>query len=179
MTYNVQHIVSSVKCSSDDLCENVCVSSNNASEISEPVINIGNNNYHIPPTSMLENCNGSSIKQNKTHTFLCQECLLKPGTSARLKCNHLTHTFDTSYYQQDILQSNPEAATENTYSRKSSCLINDLQNKLKVGSLNVCGLKRCINYQKLVNFIKEYDIFCVQETKLDTFDIISISEVYL
>ena len=38
--------------------------------------------------------------------------------------------------------------------------------KLKCGSLNVCGLKRRIQYSEFIGLVQQYDIFCVSETKL-------------
>lgn len=43
---------------------------------------------------------------------------------------------------------------------------------LKIGTLNVCGLKTRINYPEFTSLIHEYDIVCVSETKLDQYDII-------
>ena len=45
---------------------------------------------------------------------------------------------------------------------------------LKCASLNVCGLKRRLNYPEFYTLINKFDIFCVNETKLDNSDIISV-----
>ncbi|MES9879996.1 MAG: reverse transcriptase family protein, partial [Sedimenticola sp.] len=55
--------------------------------------------------------------------------------------------------------------------------VNRKKNKicgLKIGSLNVCGLRHRLLYPDFVEHIKEYDIFTVLETKLDAFDIITL-----
>ena len=43
-----------------------------------------------------------------------------------------------------------------------------------IGFLNVCGLKRRIQYPEFLTFIKNHKILCFAETKLDSHDIISI-----
>ena len=40
--------------------------------------------------------------------------------------------------------------------------------------MNVCGLKRRICYPEFIEFINNYDLFCVIETKLDDYDNVSI-----
>ncbi|MES9880523.1 MAG: reverse transcriptase family protein [Sedimenticola sp.] len=45
---------------------------------------------------------------------------------------------------------------------------------MKIGTLNVCGLKSRILYPEFIDLVNLYDILCVTETKLDAFDIISI-----
>ena len=45
---------------------------------------------------------------------------------------------------------------------------------LKCGSLNVCGLKRRLEYPEFCELIKGFDIFCVSESKIDKYDIISL-----
>ena len=38
----------------------------------------------------------------------------------------------------------------------------------------MCGLRRKILYPKFTELVSQFDIFCVSETKLDDYDIISI-----
>ena len=42
-------------------------------------------------------------------------------------------------------------------------------------SLNVCGLVSKLNCPEFLSFIKQYDIICIQESKLDDVDIVSIA----
>ena len=51
-----------------------------------------------------------------------------------------------------------------------------LPNELKIASLNVCGLKTRINYPDFIILLEKYDIVCIQESKLDIFDIIDVPE---
>lgn len=44
-------------------------------------------------------------------------------------------------------------------------------NNFICGSLNVCGLKRRLNYPEFTDLINEHDTVCVIETKPDIFDI--------
>ena len=48
-----------------------------------------------------------------------------------------------------------------------------LMNKLSIGSLNVCGLKRRIHYPEFIEIIQKFDILCLSETKLTDTDVIS------
>ena len=45
---------------------------------------------------------------------------------------------------------------------------------LKCGSLNVCGLKRKLQYPEFRELVCNYDLFCVMETKLDKHDIVTV-----
>ena len=45
---------------------------------------------------------------------------------------------------------------------------------LKIGALNVCGLKSRINCPEFIQLIEQYSILCVSETKLDIYDLIEI-----
>ena len=40
-------------------------------------------------------------------------------------------------------------------------------NTLKVGAINVCGLKSKLKYRVIQDYIKQFDIICVSETKLN------------
>ena len=42
------------------------------------------------------------------------------------------------------------------------------------GALNVCGLKKRLDYPEFISTISSYDIFCIAETKLDNTDVISV-----
>ena len=42
-------------------------------------------------------------------------------------------------------------------------------------SLNVCGLVSKLNCPEFLSFIKQYDIICIQESKLDDVDTVSIA----
>ena len=46
--------------------------------------------------------------------------------------------------------------------------------ELKIGSLNVCGLKSRVQYPEFVELLNQYDVLCVSETKLDNADVISV-----
>lgn len=39
----------------------------------------------------------------------------------------------------------------------------------------MCGLKRRLHYPEFQSLISNYDVFCVQETKLDNTDVISLN----
>ena len=50
----------------------------------------------------------------------------------------------------------------------------DIQ-KLKLASLNVCGIKRRLCYPDFIDLINGFDIICLVETILDDTDVISVS----
>ena len=60
----------------------------------------------------------------------------------------------------------------NTLLHDSTERINTLS--ISVGFLNVCGLKRRMQYPEFCSFIQNYDIICLAETKLDASDVISL-----
>ena len=45
---------------------------------------------------------------------------------------------------------------------------------MKFATLNVCGLKTRINYPDFTDYLSNYDILCLVETKLDQTDIVSL-----
>ena len=45
---------------------------------------------------------------------------------------------------------------------------------LKIGCLNVCGIKNRLNYQEFTDMIECYDLFCCNETMLSDLDIIRL-----
>ena len=45
---------------------------------------------------------------------------------------------------------------------------------MKCGSLNVCGIKRKIQYPRFRDLISNYDLFCVTESKLDNHDLVTM-----
>ena len=45
---------------------------------------------------------------------------------------------------------------------------------IKCGSLNVCGVKHRLNYPDFCKLVQNYDIFCVNETKIDKYDTIHL-----
>lgn len=55
-------------------------------------------------------------------------------------------------------------------------LLNSLhfENTIKVGSLNVCGIKQRSNFPEFICLVNKYDILFVSETKLDQNDVILI-----
>ena len=60
-----------------------------------------------------------------------------------------------------------------THTPRSNSNLNRSEN-LKCGSLNVCGLKRRLEYPEFCELIKGFDFFCVSESKIDKYDIISL-----
>lgn len=89
----------------------------------------------------------------------------------------------------DNFTSNPSADNYNKYgAENSTAQIAGSQNNyvssgstegintfsISVGFLNVCGLKRRMQYPDFCSFIQNYDIICLAETKLDASDVISL-----
>jgi hypothetical protein len=42
------------------------------------------------------------------------------------------------------------------------------RSELKIGTLNVCGIKSRSNFPEFINLVSNYDIFVVQNVKLQT-----------
>ena len=49
------------------------------------------------------------------------------------------------------------------------------QKTIKCASLDACGLRRKVQYPEFCSLVDQYDLFCVCETKLDTYDEIKLS----
>ena len=52
--------------------------------------------------------------------------------------------------------------------------INNSFCKLNILSLNVCGIKKRLQYPEFIELINRYDIICLQESKTDNCDEISV-----
>ena len=74
------------------------------------------------------------------------------------------------YEKSDENSYGPQTKTINKVNQSNSTISSD---KLSVGSLNVCGLKRSILYTEFTDLVQSFDIFCLAETKLLDTDVIS------
>ena len=64
---------------------------------------------------------------------------------------------------------------QDTYtSQNNSKQNNSKSHQLKCGSLNVCSIRRKLLYPEFRELINDYDLFCVTETKLDSYDIVDV-----
>ena len=107
-------------------------------------------------------------------------CLIE--NSQRFNCDYLNQTLQAK--EELITLSRPQIKRMST---GNSCDFNTLyasvQNickgpvklydKPSIGSLNTCGLKRKTEYPEFQSLFKQYDIFCIAESKLDNDDVIS------
>ena len=66
-----------------------------------------------------------------------------------------------------------QSDTSQAYDR-SGGLKRRIKHELNIATLNVCGLRRKLQYPELKEFFNAYDMICLTETKLDDFDNISI-----
>ena len=80
----------------------------------------------------------------------------------KLNCGHADNVEVTQLLSYD--------AGSCASSNNSSIITND---KITIGTLNVCSLKPKMNYPEFIELVKQYTIFCVLETKIDQFDIIN------
>ena len=64
---------------------------------------------------------------------------------------------------------------QNQYQKSDSTSLPSSLKHIQIGSLNVCGLRRRLRYPEFQSLISKYDVFCVQETKLDNIDVISLN----
>ena len=74
------------------------------------------------------------------------------------------------YEKSDENSYGPQTKTINMVNQSNSTISSD---KLSVGSLNVCGLKRRILYTEFTDLVQSFDIFCLSETKLLDTEVIS------
>ena len=94
----------------------------------------------------------------------------------------MTHDTDltsvsTENNSDDVTSVNSNAATnlsDSSLSSFASIVYSAYTEQLKIGTLNVCGLKRRLNYPEFQDLIKQFDIFCVSESKLGKYDDITL-----
>lgn len=108
---------------------------------------------------------------------MCDVCVNKPCSSNQLYCVQ----YDPSVKSSDNLDpGNDPNRVDDAQADKHVNIENTAtttapeQTEIKLGTLNVCGLKHRLNIPEFVSLLNSYDIFCVCETKLDSFDKISI-----
>ena len=91
-------------------------------------------------------------------------------------CNKVRSNDIANFSQNSQISDNNKSVSVNTEScvRGSNRDLNLNLGNLKCGSLNVCGLKPRLNYEEFKDTVKEHDIFCVSETKIDKYDIITL-----
>ena len=94
----------------------------------------------------------------------------------------MTHDTDltsvsTENNSDDVTSVNSNDATnlsDSSLSSFASIVYSAFTEQLKIGTLNVCGLKRRLNYPEFQDLIKQFDIFCVSESKLGKYDDITL-----
>ena len=74
----------------------------------------------------------------------------------------------------DVNELQIEESSVNININSSSSNSSTDKKSLYFDSLNVCGLKRRILFPEFSDLANKYDLFCVCETKLDTFDDINL-----
>jgi hypothetical protein len=85
------------------------------------------------------------------------------------KLSSVSITKDNSN-ENEIFNAQPDLATNNPMILNEGDTSTFPQEKIKLGRLNVCGLKKGLVYPEFVKLIEDFHILCVQETKLDEFD---------
>ena len=69
---------------------------------------------------------------------------------------------------------NNSISSDNTLSDKACNLKTYSLKNISIASLNVCGLKRRLEYPEFQELVNNFEVFCVSESKLDKHDIISL-----
>jgi hypothetical protein len=101
----------------------------------------------------------------------CDRCLKIPCSSSKTHCEHV----QVPYFSET--RNANEIAPEKRKPCDKICNSDDSSpNILKIGSLNVCGLKTRSKFPDFVEAVKMFDILCVQETKLDQYDLVSVPD---
>lgn len=123
--------------------------------------------------------------------MFCNSCINLPSTSKQTSCRHYdtfaqeTAPIDYSAPNDDhrsqffISNSDKNFPNQSEFIDNNACTAsNEISAKeiLKVGAINVCGLKTRMNYPEFTKLIQKYDIVCVSETKLDKYDIIECKD---
>jgi len=121
----------------------------------------------LPSTMTSQNPTGKQPKPkrranpNKTKTYEPAE---NPLTDTSPDFEHETHITNNP-------QPEPELNHENSKQQTSP-----VKSTLKTATLNVCGIIRRSSFPDFKQCVAQYDMLFICETKLDTYDIISITE---
>lgn len=100
------------------------------------------------------------------------EVTMRDDSRSILNQNTIIHVHtDTGANQAFALDNKHCKRKTNTDTQHKHVLLN---NGLKIGSLNVCGLKHRLQYPDFTDYIHDFDLFTVLETKLDKYDVISM-----
>lgn len=83
--------------------------------------------------------------------FSCPDCKYLSSSPIQNECFHFSNI-------QNFQNENVTIDSKLTFSKFK---------EFKIGSLNTCGLKSKCQYLDFIEKVQFYDIFCVQETKLD------------
>ncbi|KAL4239214.1 hypothetical protein ACF0H5_000031 [Mactra antiquata] len=120
-----------------------------------------------------------------------------PSCSSHTVCIHYNAGFTSTlpsvgtpnhssscYFPNCVFVSNPTQSSSqnkissnscNTISSQDATIDDSLHSdNLRIGSLNVCGLKRRYKYPEFVSFVNQFDILCLSETKVDQYDVFDI-----
>ena len=133
---------------------------------------------------MCENCNLNVCKCQERNSYY---------SSHIQDIFQIDSQFDENNYYDGYYHPSNNNTTENetsnihsSYSENDNCFTNPIDNKikqsqklLKFASLNVCGLKRKVQYPEFGELVNKYDLFCVCETKLDRYDCIDLPGYFL
>ena len=105
---------------------------------------------------------------NPTKTKSSNNCSKPASLKTRLKISESENNM-TGLNNEDT-GNNDRPTPSDTSSPSDPC--NIINSTLSVASLNVCGLKRRVQYPDFISFVNQYDVVCLAETKLDEADVI-------
>jgi exonuclease III len=102
----------------------------------------------------------------------CSSCYSYPDSNESSNSSYSnSDTFESSnnlYYNSDTIDSINSSC--NNYDENLS-----ITECFSIASVNTCGLLSKLNLPEFTDFIKLYDIICINETKLDELDIINVN----
>ena len=105
---------------------------------------------------------------NTTKSKSSNNCSKPASLKTRLKISESENNM-TRLNNEDT-GNNDRPIPSDTSSPSDPC--NIINSTLSVASLNVCGLKRRVQYPDFISFVNQYNVVCLAETKLDEADII-------
>ncbi len=120
--------------------------------------------------------------QKRYETSLCPKCMNQPSSSSVTSCGHIRISSNQTCLPKTTIENCNEHADHITanslldpYALASDARASapDAKN-FKIGSINVCGLKNRCKYPDFVELIETFDILCIEETKLDEYDVINV-----
>ena len=129
-----------------------------------------------------ETCNLDICKCQESNSYYSLNTQETIQTDSQFNENYYDGYYNPSNDNTTENETVPESGNIHlSYSEDENCFTSPVDKKikqsqklLKFASLNVCGIKRKVQFPDFGELVNKYDLFCVCETKLDRYDCIDL-----